>query len=193
MKIKFWIVIGIGIFVSVYLPIHYYYPFLGIDTTTRTFIFCEAGFIQSDNKCIADPKILRDLSITELANNFCPNNTLTQNQTGTFLTCLYANDTSKETVFDLPPPVYALKLCTSVHGCMYPYYWMPWIPTNLISEEQKQQAIDKALSLPETKNWPAEPKLDHFLIFPTQDRWDANIQFFIAGVKMPQSSKCEYY
>lgn len=52
MKIKFFIIIGIVIFVSVYLPIHYYYPFLGIGTTANTFIFCEEGFVQSGGKCV---------------------------------------------------------------------------------------------------------------------------------------------
>jgi len=65
--------------------------------------------------------------------------------------------------------------------------------TVAVAQEQKQQAIDKALTLPQTKNWSSEPKLDHFLIMPIQDRWHANIQFFIAGVKMPQHNKCEYY
>lgn len=193
MKTKFLIIIGIVIFVAIYLPIHYYYPFLGIGTTTGTFIFCEQGFVQSGDKCVPDPKILKDISLDELADNFCPNNILTQNQTGIFLTCLHQNDISKETVFDLPQPVYMLNLCTSMHGCMYPYYWQSQIPPNLIPEKQKQQAIDQALALPETKNWPSEPKLDHFLITPSQDRWEANIEFFIAGVKMSQHNKCEYY
>jgi hypothetical protein len=52
MKTRLWIIIGIIIFVAVYLPIHYYYPFLGIGTTHRTYLFCEEGFIQSGNKCV---------------------------------------------------------------------------------------------------------------------------------------------
>lgn len=51
------IIIGIIIFAVSYLPIHYYYPFLGIGTATETFIFCEDGFIQQDNKCTPDSKI----------------------------------------------------------------------------------------------------------------------------------------
>lgn len=193
MKTKFLIIIGIVIFVAIYFPIHYYYPFLGIGTTAGIFVFCEEGFIPSEGTCVPDPKILKDLSLDDLAHNFCPNNTITQNQSGALLTCLNQSDNSKETIFDLPQPVYTLTLCTSMHGCMYPYYWQSQILQNLIPEKQKQQAIDKALALPETKNWPSEPKLDHFLITPSQDRWEANIEFFIAGVKMPQHNKCEYY
>ncbi len=191
METGFLIFIGIIIFVAIYLPIHYYHLFLGIGTTTETFIFCEEGFIQSENKCVPDPKILKNISIDEFADGFCPNNTLSQNENGTFLTCMHVDNNSKK--FDLHAPIYMLKLCTSMHGCMYPYVWVPQIPPNLISEEQKQQAIDKALRLPETKNWPSEPKLESFAIFQNQDNWEANIQFFIEGVKMPQHNKCEYY
>lgn len=190
MKTKIWIIIGIIIIVAIYLPIHHYYPFLGIGTATKTYLFCEDGFIQSENKCVPDPKIL-NISIDEFANDFCPNNTPLQNETGIFLTCLHVNNNSKK--FDLPAPIYMLKLCTSMHGCVYPYLWESQIPSNLISEEQKQQAIDKALSLPETKNWPSDPKIDSFTIVSNQDNWEANIQFFIEGVKMPQHDKCEYY
>ena len=56
------ITIGIIIFVAVYLPIHYYYPFLGIGTTTEMFVFCEEGFIQHGNKCVPDSKISKEIS-----------------------------------------------------------------------------------------------------------------------------------
>lgn len=57
MKTILLIIIGI-IVVVVYLPIHYYYPFLGIGTTTETFVFCEDGFIQRGNTCKPDPSLL---------------------------------------------------------------------------------------------------------------------------------------
>ena len=62
MKTKFIIIIGIIILVVAYLPIHYYYPFLGIGTATETFIFCEDGFIQQNNKCMPDSKISKEIS-----------------------------------------------------------------------------------------------------------------------------------
>lgn len=192
MKAKLLVIIGI-IIMAIYLPIHYYYPFLGIGVTTTTYVFCEDGFVPSGDKCVPDPKIIKDISVGALADNLCQNHTLGQNETGTFLTCMHTNNDSKETVFDLPPPVYMLKLCTSMHGCMYPYTWVPQIQPNLISEEQKQQAIGEALALPQTKNWPSKPQLNQFLIIASSDKWIANIEFFIEGVKMPQHNKCEYY
>lgn len=62
MKKKYLIIIGIVIFVAIYLPIHYYYPFLGIGITTGTFVFCEEGFIQSDNKCIREINVAKSSS-----------------------------------------------------------------------------------------------------------------------------------
>ena len=59
------IIIGIIIFVAVYLPIHYYYPFLGIGTTTEMFVFCEEGFVQHGNKCVPDSKISKEISIEQ--------------------------------------------------------------------------------------------------------------------------------
>jgi|CXWL01.1.fsa_nt_gi hypothetical protein len=58
MKTRLLIIIGIIIIVAVYLPIHYYYPFLGIGTTTKNFIFCEEGFIQRGNTCHPDPSLM---------------------------------------------------------------------------------------------------------------------------------------
>src|SRR3989338_8976019 len=59
MKTRLLIIIGITVFVAVYLPIHYYYPFLGIGSTTGTFIFCEEGFHADDrDKCVPDKQSL---------------------------------------------------------------------------------------------------------------------------------------
>jgi hypothetical protein len=58
MKTRLLIIIGIISTVAVYLPIHYYYPFLGIGTTTKNFIFCEDGFIQRGDTCQPDPSTI---------------------------------------------------------------------------------------------------------------------------------------
>jgi len=126
-----------------------------------------------------------------MANNMCQNNTITRNDTGTFLTCILSDNAKN--IFELQSPVYKLETCTSMHGCGWQYVWTPQIQSDLISEEQKQQVIDQILHLPQTNNWPASPQLNHFLIFPNGDKWMANVEFYIAGVKMPQHNKCEYF
>ena len=60
MKTRTLIIIGIIAIIAVYLPIHYYYPFLGIGSTTGTFVFCESGFVQSGDKCVPDSKMYTD-------------------------------------------------------------------------------------------------------------------------------------
>ncbi len=52
MKTRHKIIIGIIIAAAIYLPIHYYIPFLGIGSTTETFIFCEEGLTQVNDECV---------------------------------------------------------------------------------------------------------------------------------------------
>ncbi|QLH06504.1 hypothetical protein [Nitrosopumilus ureiphilus] len=126
------------------------------------------------------------------ADYFCPNNNLSENDTGVFMTCLHP-DNKNGIIFELPSPSYKLELCKGTYGCIAPYVWAPQIPSNLVSEEQEQEVVNKVLQLPEAEDWPSEPELDNFLIMSSEDDWHASVQFFIDGVKMPQHNKCEYY
>ncbi len=54
MKTRTLIIVGIIAVIAVYLPIHYYYPFLGIGSTSDTLVFCQDGFIQRGNTCQPD-------------------------------------------------------------------------------------------------------------------------------------------
>lgn len=132
----------------------------------------------------------KDLEL--FASHFCSNNNLLENDMGVFMTCLHPEHKAG-ILFELPPPRYKLELCRGTYGCIANYVWIPQIPSDLVSEEQKQKIVDMVLQLPETKNWPSKPILDHFLINSSKDNWRANVQFFIEGVKMPQHNKCEYY
>ena len=123
----------------------------------------------------------------------CPDHTLTTNSTGMYLACLHPKGTYQDVIYDLPSPTYKREPCNSTYGCSSKYSWIPQIPANLISNEQKQQVIDKLLSLSETQNWPSKPQIDSFSINYSADRIEANVQFFISGVKMPQHDRCEYY
>lgn len=133
----------------------------------------------------------KDLEL--FADYFCPNNSLVENEIGVFMTCLHHENKERKTVFELPPPRYKLELCRGTYGCIASYVWIPQVPSNLVSEKQRQEVVNKVLQLPQTERWPSEPKLDHFLVMPSEDDWHADIQFFIYGVKMPQHNKCEYY
>ena len=65
MKTRLWIIIGIVIFAA-YLPIHYYYPFLGIGSTSETIVFSEEGFVQYEDKCVPDSKMYKDSFIGDV-------------------------------------------------------------------------------------------------------------------------------
>ena len=122
MKTKLLIIISITIAVIIYLPIHYYYPFLGIGTTTGTFIFCEEGFVQSGNKCVPN-------SIITEENDSMKQEILTQlrkgpqNVNGTAQEFIVSEALSDKRVWDLLKDTkYQVNCCTyTLDGNKYPY------------------------------------------------------------------------
>ena len=117
---------------------------------------------------------------------------LNTNGSGTFYTCPHLSEINN-IVFDLPSPVYKKVLCTGTYGCAHAYNYVEIVPPNLISEQQKQLVIDKIMNLPETKlnsGW----TLADFIIHPRADRWFANVQLFLPGIKqLPPSQECGWY
>ncbi|MGI0013917.1 MAG: hypothetical protein ACREBU_10825 [Nitrososphaera sp.] len=119
----------------------------------------------------------------------CENAIINTNNSGTFYTCPHQSKINN-TIFELPSPVYKKMPC---YGCAHAYGYAEIVPQNLLSEQQRQVVIDKVMNLPETKlnsGW----TLDHFIIQPKEDRWIANIQLFIEGIKqLPPSQECGWY
>jgi hypothetical protein len=122
----------------------------------------------------------------------CQNAIIYTNSSGTFYICPHRSEISN-VVFSLPAPVYKKVPCTSTYGCARPYGYQEIIPPNLLSQQQKQVVIDKVMNLPEVKlnsGW----TLDHFIIQPRTDKWIANVQIFLAGIKqLPPSLQCGWY
>jgi len=122
----------------------------------------------------------------------CQNVIINTNGSGTFYTCPHSSPISN-IVFELPSPTYKKVLCASTYGCARDYNYMEIIPSNLLTDQQKQIVVDKIMDLPEVKRnsgW----KLDHFIIQPYGDRWHANIQLFIDHIKqLPPSQQCGWY
>lgn len=122
----------------------------------------------------------------------CENAIVKTNGSGTFYTCPHASEINN-IVFNLPSPVYKKVACTSTFGCSRPYSYMEEVPSNLLSEEQKQIVVAKIMNLPETQlnsGW----QLDHFIIQPRADRWIADVQLFLDGIKqLPPSQQCGWY
>lgn len=122
----------------------------------------------------------------------CQNVIVNTNSSGTFYTCPHTSEIAN-VVFSLPAPTYKKVACTSTYGCSRPYNYKDIVPSDLLSEDEKQIVIAKMMNLPEMKlnsGW----QLDHFIIQPREDRWIANVQFFIAGIKqLPPSQECGWY
>lgn len=119
----------------------------------------------------------------------CENAVINTNSSGTFYLCPHPTEVSN-IVFELPSPVYKKMRC---FGCGVTFGYTEVVPPDLLSPQQKQVVIDKVMDLPETKlnsGW----TLDHFIIQPRGDRWIANVQLFVDGIKqLPPSKDCGWY
>jgi hypothetical protein len=115
-----------------------------------------------------------------------------KNATHTFYTCPHASEIGY-VAFNLPSPVYKKVRCTGTSGCAYAYTYMEIVPSNLLSEQEKQFVFEKIMNLPETQlnsGW----QLDHFVIQPREDKWFASVQLFQDGIKqLPPSQHCRGY
>ncbi len=110
---------------------------------------------------------------------WCPNPDIDSRDGDTFVVCLNPEGLQELGPFRLPPPVYKKVPCTSMFGCSQDYNYIEQIPQNLLTQEQKQQVINKVVNETEIKAWPWHWELEHFIISPRTDRWFADIEFFV--------------
>jgi plastocyanin len=115
----------------------------------------------------------------------------------TLYTCLHPPNfkPASPIVFHLPAPTYRMVECNSTYGCSHRYNYKELVPPNLLSDEQKKQVLDKVMNLPEVKmNAEGGWKVDHFAVNPSADRWTADIQLFMEGIKqLSPSQGCGWY
>jgi plastocyanin len=125
----------------------------------------------------------------------CENVIILVKSNETLYTCLHPPEfkPASPIVLSLPAPTYRMVECTSTYGCSHRYNYEEIIPPNLLSDGQRKQVLDKVMSLPEVKmnaGW----KLDHFIVQPRADKWTADIQLFMDGIKqLPPSQDCGLY
>lgn len=127
----------------------------------------------------------------------CQNVIINTNSNGTFYTCPHLNKIDN-IIFDLPPPVYKLVLCTSTYGCSNDYTYIEIVPANLLTTEQKQQILDKVFDLPQVKEINSSGndttwKVGYFLIQPVQDNWYGDVQLVLNGIKRSTDGGCGLY
>lgn len=125
----------------------------------------------------------------------CENGIISVSSNETLYTCPHPPGfkPASAIVLQLPAPTYRMVECTSTYGCSHSYNYEEIVPPGLLSDGQKKQVLDKVMSLPEVKmntGW----KLDHFIIQPRADKWTADIQLFMEGIKqLPPSQECGWY
>jgi hypothetical protein len=119
---------------------------------------------------------------------FCTNQEYFTRENDIFLICHHpANSTSD--IFNLPDPEYKYTGCG---GCALGFAYVPQIPSNLLSDEQKQEVVDKVLQVTGLKEKYPDIVLDHFLIEAHKDHWFANVQFMIPHI-MNGYDHCGWY
>ncbi|AIF84632.1 hypothetical protein NTE_02589 [Candidatus Nitrososphaera evergladensis SR1] len=126
----------------------------------------------------------------------CQNVVISEKDGDTYYTCPHPPNYTPDSpvAFNLPAPTYKKVLCAGHYGCSHRYGYQEIVPGNLLSEDQKRQVIDIAMNLPETRQ-NAGWKLDYFIVQPYDgDKWNANVQLFLAGLKQsPPSQGCGWY
>ncbi|HKU33357.1 MAG TPA: hypothetical protein VJR22_05885 [Candidatus Nitrosotalea sp.] len=119
---------------------------------------------------------------------FCTNQEYFTNGSDVFLICHHVSNFTSN-VWNLPDPEYKYTVCG---GCALGFAYVEQIPPNLLSDQQKQQAIDKVLQMTGLKKQYPDLVLDHFLIRANGDSWFANVQFMIPHI-MNGYGHCGWY
>jgi len=119
---------------------------------------------------------------------FCANQEYYSSGNDVFLICRHVSN-STSNAFNLPDPEYKYTGCG---GCALGFAYVPQIPANLLSDEKKQQVIDKVLEVTGLKTRYPDIVLDHFLIQARADHWFADVQFVIPHI-MNGYGHCGWY
>ncbi len=123
---------------------------------------------------------------------FCQNPEIITENGNILVICHHPTNSTEMDTSNLPSPVYKRTRCVSTHGCFEPYSYIPQIPDDLLTPQQKQDVINKVLQVTRLKEKYPEIEFDSIHIEPTGDRWFANIQFVIPHI-MNGSGHCGWY
>ena len=124
---------------------------------------------------------------------YCKNPKITNQDNNQLVICHHKQNSTDNGVLNLPLPMYKITPCHSIYGCGG-YYNIILVqdPKNLLTSQQKQQVIDKITSIPAINAWPPDWKIGEFGIHPSDDKWFADVQFFLPSVKRP-NGECGAY
>jgi hypothetical protein len=119
---------------------------------------------------------------------------ITERDGDTYYTCPHTPDyrPASPILFHLPAPMYKKVLCTGTYGCAHRYNYMEIIPSDLLSQEHKQQLIDRVMSLPKVKENP-EWRADTIYTHPQADKWIANVDLVLDKIRRPIGGECGWH
>ena len=137
------------------------------------------------------PLITPDEKLRILA-NVCKNPEFINDRSSTLVICQHPANSTENHIFNLPLPVYKITPCVSTFGCFGPYWYIPQIPEDLLTPQQKQQVIDRVLQATGLKDRYPDIQLDHLFVEPREDNWFADVQFIIPHI-MNGYGNCGWY
>jgi hypothetical protein len=120
-------------------------------------------------------------------NSICQNPQINGDGENVTVTCPHpTNYTNEQNA--LPLPTYKRTICSSTYGCSGHYIYMPQIPSDLLTESQKQQVIDQVLNFTDLKQKYPTIRVGAFQIKSHADQWFAEINFLIPNCNWYPSS-----
>lgn len=120
--------------------------------------------------------------------SFCQNPQINNNGENVTVTCLHPVNYTNNEQNTLPLPTYKRTVCSSTYGCSGHYTYIPLIPSNLLTESQKQLTIDKVLITTGLKQKYPNIHVGNFQIQSHADQWFAEINFLIPNCNWYPSS-----
>lgn len=119
---------------------------------------------------------------------------ITEKGSDTYYTCPHPPDyrPASPILFHLPAPMYKKVLCTSTYCCSHRYNYMEIIPANLLSQQHKQQLVDKVMSLPQVKE-NLEWRADTIDTQPQADKWIAHVDLVLDKIRRPIGGECGWH
>ncbi len=115
---------------------------------------------------------------------FCTNPTLSNQGNDLFVTCNHPQNYTANGPITLPLPMYKRVECHSIYGCSGKYNYDLQTSSNFLSDEQKQQVIERALQATGLKKYP-DIQFESMHVGVNDDHWFEDIDFVIPHIENP--------
>ena len=113
---------------------------------------------------------------------FCTNPMLSNPGTDLFVTCNHPQNYTANGPITPPLPVYKRVECHSTYGCSGKYNYILQTPDNFLTEEQKQQVIERALQATGLKKY-QDIQFESMDMGVHDDHWFEHVDFVIPHIE----------